>query len=69
MGMKYELLIIFKSNEKPLSNTYNPAPYGPKTDEDAVKWAAAMQEGMGNMYYVTLLKDGKFMPYDTPTTH
>lgn len=54
----YLLDVRFKSNERPWSTKYDPRPYPPKSDEDAIRWAEGMAEGMGEMYDVQLLKDG-----------
>lgn len=58
----YTLAVQFKSNERPFKTTHDPSPYGPKTDEEAVRWARGMAETMGGAYTVTLLKNGEVMP-------
>ena len=58
----YTLAVQFKSNEQPFKTVYDPSPYGPQTDEEAIKWARGMGETMGAQYTVTLLKDGEVMP-------
>jgi hypothetical protein len=60
--VKYEIRVLFKSNEAPWSGGYDPSPYGPKNDGEAVEWAVRMQEGLGNDYAVTLTRDGQVMP-------
>jgi hypothetical protein len=59
---RYTLAISFRSNEQPFNTNYDPAPYGPKSDEDAIRWAAGMADQLDN-YDVTLLRDGQVLPF------
>lgn len=52
----YTLSVTFRSNECPWSTIYDPRPYPPKSDEEAIEWARGMREGLQG-YQVTLLKD------------
>ena len=57
--MAYTLFVRFRSNEAPFSMEYNPAPYAPAIDKEAIEWACGMRETMGGGYDVDLLKDGE----------
>lgn len=59
----YRLSVTFRSNERPWSTIYDPAPYPPKSDEEAITWARGMKEGLGG-YDVTLLKDGQPLSFE-----
>lgn len=58
---EYALLIQFKSNERPFNWTHSA--YKIYNDVDAIEWARAMAEGMGNQYNVTLVKGDVVMDY------
>lgn len=66
--MPYAIRVLYKSNEAPWSGGYDPSPYGPKNDGEAVEWAVRMQEGLGDLYAVTLTRDGQVMALpESPT--
>lgn len=70
MTARYEIRVLYKSNAAPWSGSYDPAPYGPKNDGEAVEWAVRMQEGLGDLYAVTLTRDGQVVPLpESPTTY
>lgn len=59
MTQRYTLQLVFKSNERPWSMVYHGAPPGPQSEEEARKWADGMNKGAEDLYYITLLCDGK----------
>lgn len=59
----YRLSVTFCSNERPWSTLYDPSPYPPKSDEDAIRWARGMRDGLSG-YVVTLIKDGEPIDID-----
>lgn len=59
MAQVYVLSVTFRSNENPFSTLYDAGPYAATNDEDAIDWARGMRVGLGEMYDVTLLKDGQ----------
>jgi len=50
----YQLQIRFKSNQFPWRGTHDA--YKIYTDEEAIEWARSMQQGMGSMYDITLVR-------------
>ena len=66
MSDRFTLAVTFKSNEHPWQTIYDPSPYGPENDDDAIKWATGMMDGLGSCYACTLLKNGR--PVTPPTT-
>lgn len=60
---KYHLAIVFKSNEHPWRNDcYEPVPGAKLTREDAISWAAYMQDNMHD-YIITLFEDDVVLDY------
>lgn len=61
--MTYSLRVKYKSNEAPWSGGYEPsARHQPTDDQEAIKWAVFMSDGLGVDYLVTLIKDGVVIP-------
>jgi hypothetical protein len=61
--MTYSLRVKYKSNEAPWSGAYTPSEWHqPTNDSAAIKWAAAMSDGLGSDYLVTLTYNGEAIP-------
>lgn len=57
----YALLIQFKSNERPFN--WRHSAYKIYDDADAIEWARAMSDGMGNSYNITLVKGDQILEH------
>ena len=61
----YYLQVTLKSNKNPWSTEYRPLAWHPfKNDEEAIEWAQDMNAGLGDIYNLTLIKDGTVLSYE-----